>query len=215
MIGNQVKKKMVRPNNRASHQKKEKITSHMIAALTFFPQDSDLSYGLTPQKRWELNQKLKGNKNALILYEQIQIYASSGHNFFMFSIEEMMEELQMSRHALRKAMTDLEQIFEFKFEPIHRWQLKLPDSELSAPPTPRRGKLVKRRLSAKSTPPAPAVESPQPEVATISDAPAQAELAAENTAPAPAVESPQPELATMSDAPHPQIRGCTGRRLVV
>jgi len=52
-----------------------------------------------------------------------------------------------------------------------------------------------------NTPPAAVAFSPQSEVATMSDAPAEAEPAAENSPPAPAVEPPQPELATMSDAP--------------
>jgi hypothetical protein len=173
----------------------------MIAALTFFPQDSDVSYEVTPQKRRELNQKLNGNKNALILYEQIKIYASRGHKLFMFTLEDLMEDLPMNRHTLRKAMTDLQNILGFKFESSHIWQLQLPDHELSPPPKLRRGKLFKRILRTKSSAPAAAVESQQTEWATMSDAPAQAEPAAENTPPAAAVESQQQELATSSDAP--------------
>jgi len=184
MMGNQAKKKMVKPKKSGQPSTKKRFISNMIAALTFFQQESDLSYEVTPQKRRELTQKLNGNKNALILYEQIQRYASRGHNFFMFTLEEMAEELQMSRDALRKAMTYLDQILGFKFEPIHRWQVKLPDHELSPPPTPSQVKLVKRRLRPKNTPPAAVAFSPQPEVATMSDAPAQAEPAGENTPPA-------------------------------
>ncbi|WP_017717282.1 hypothetical protein [Kamptonema formosum] len=171
----------------------------MIAAVTFFQQPSDLVYSENLDTMQELHQIL--DKNAFSVYQYIKSYGLTGHRIFRFKPEEVMRALKMSRYSLRKAMIALQNVFGVKFGPINDWQMELPEGQLSPAPTPRTGKRAKRKSPTSLTPPAPAVEPPQPELATMSDAPAQLEPAAENTPPAPAAESPQPELATMSDAP--------------
>ncbi len=146
---------MVRPKLELSLPSPNKKTIYMIVSITYFPQDSDFSYPLSPYKMRDLSQKLDGNAVKFCLFAQA--YASSGHWIFRFYPEEVMEALQMSWYMLRKAMTTLENVFGVKFGPMRDWQMEVPKGQLSPAPTPSTGKWAQRGAATESSRPAAAV----------------------------------------------------------
>ncbi|MBW4493266.1 MAG: hypothetical protein KME26_09305 [Oscillatoria princeps RMCB-10] len=187
MLSSVIKQKKDGEAKKVAKPSKEKLLiSNMIAAVTFFQQGSDLVYPVSRDKLQELTLKL--DKNAVVFYQYIQTHASTGHRVFRFNPQEAIQALRISQDSLRKAMIALQNVFGDKFGPINDWQMELPEGPLSPAPRPWRGKRAKRKSPTSLTPPAPAAEPPQPELATMSDAPAQPEPAAENTPPAPAAE---------------------------
>ncbi|MBW4493267.1 MAG: hypothetical protein KME26_09310 [Oscillatoria princeps RMCB-10] len=143
----------------------------------------------------------KVDSDVFKVYFYVKTWIENGDGLLRLKVEDLVDLLGISEWKVRKALRILKEEFGYDVEPVRELEIKSPDYKTSPAPTPSSGKRTKPNSVTENTPPAPAAEPPQPELATMSDAPAQPEPAAENTPPAPAAEPPQPELATMSDAP--------------